>query len=141
MLRIKGDLNSPIESTSGNAQILQALFDEVNHFITTRNRLNKVRMGLDIGQKSVFVFRKLKEIALLFHSFYRTTAVRTNATGFFQLVLRPERLALHAIFTFVVLLVNVALLKNFLNNSLHYLLMTFLRSTYKVIIADFQHFP
>ena len=48
--------NAPVESCSGNAQVFQTLFDEVNHLIAAADRLDKIRMSFNILQQSVLIF-------------------------------------------------------------------------------------
>ena len=86
------------------------------------------------------VFAHFKEVAFLFHLLYRTMAVGA-AMVFIKLTLQPIGFAGHAVQALVVFLIDIALLINFLQCILNYLVMTLLTGADKVIVGDIQLFP
>ncbi|EJX07158.1 hypothetical protein, membrane [gut metagenome] len=139
VLFVKGNRNTPVKGGTGNAQILQALFNKVDHLIAAACRLNEIRVFFDELQPPVLIFRHFEEIAFLFHFFYRTAAVGAFAIN--QLTLQPVGFAGNAVQALVVFLINIALLKNLLQHVLHNLVVTFFAGTDKVIVGNVQLFP
>ena len=139
MFRVERNGNAPVESCAGNAQILQTLFNKVNHLVAAGNRLNKIRMGFNIFQNSILIFGQFKEITFFRHFFYRAAAVRAFAV--YKLAFQPVRFARNAVQTFIILFINVALVINFLQYSLHYFMVAFFAGADKIIVGNVQHFP
>ena len=140
VLLIKGNRNTPIKGSAGNAQILQALLYEINHFVATASRLDKIRMLFNKIKPPILVLAHLEEVAFLLHLLYRTMAVGA-AVIFVQLALQPIGLAGHAVQALVVLFIDIALFINFLQCVLYYLMMTLLASAQEVIIRNMQALP
>ena len=77
MFRIKVNRNSPLERSSGNTEILKPRKKKiVHHLIFSGNRLNKLRVLIDILDQAVCVFAHLEEIRLFLSRRTRATAVR-----------------------------------------------------------------
>ena len=131
--------NTPVEGGAGNAQIFQALFYEVNHFVTTACRLDEVGVFFDELQPPILVFGKFEEVAFFLHFFYGATAVR--AFAIYQLAFQPVGFARYAVEAFVVLFIDIALFKDFGQNVLNNFVVTFFASTNEVIVGDVQFIP
>ena len=140
MLLINRHRNAPIKGSTGNTQVIQPLLDEVYHFIATRYRLNEVRVILNVFQNTVSIFGHLEEISFFSNFLYRTTTIRTT-TILIQLQLCPETFTRRAIKSLIGPLVNIPLVINPAENLLHYLLMTLLGGTEKIVIGNIQHIP
>ena len=140
VLFINRHRNAPVKGSTGNAQILHALLDEVNHLIAAGNRLDKIRIFLNVLQKAVSVLADLEEISLLGYLLHRTVAVRA-ASLLVQLQLGPVAFTRRAVQACISSLVNIPLVINAAENLLHYLLMAFFRGADKIVIGDVQHFP
>src|SRR5690554_1758936 len=69
MLIIYGKWYSPIKGGSGNAEIIQPLFDKADHFIPTAFRLYKMGIIFYMLQQSICILAQFKEIALFFYPF------------------------------------------------------------------------
>ena len=136
---VKRHRDAPVEGGAGDAQIFQSLFDEVDHLVAACHRLNEVGMSFDIFQQTVLIFGKLKEIAFFFHTLYRTAAVGAFAVD--QLTLQPVGFAGYTVPAFIILFINIALFKDFLQNTLHNLMMAFFAGTNKIVIGDIEALP
>ena len=136
---VKRHRDAPVEGGAGDAQIFQPLFDEVDHLVAACHRLNEVGMSFDIFQQTVLIFGKLKEIAFFFHTLYRTAAVGAFAVD--QLTLQPVGFAGYTVPAFIILFINIALFKDFLQNTLHNLMMAFFAGTNKIVIGDIEALP
>ena len=103
MLRVKIYWNPPFEGCTGNAQILKSRKEKiVHHLIFTGNRLNKLRMLIDICNQTVCIFAHFEEICLFLCRCTRTSAVRTFAV--YKLGLGKEGLTRSTVHSFVVIL-------------------------------------
>src|SRR5665647_575118 len=81
MLRVIFDRNAPIERRSRDCQILKTWLDKiVNHFITSRFRLNKPWISFVVGKQSFRVLAHFEEIAFFFDKLYGMPTIRTFAT-------------------------------------------------------------
>ena len=96
-------------------------------------------MGFNIFQNSILVFGQLKEITFFRHFFYRAAAVRAFAV--YKLAFQPVRFARNAVQTFIILFINVALVINFLQYSLHNFMVAFFAGADKIVVGNVQHFP
>ena len=139
VLGIKRHLDAPVKTGTGDAQIFQTLLHEVDHLVAAGSRLDEIRMLLNIFEPAFLVLAHLEKITFFLHLFHGAAAVRALAV--YQLTFQPERFARHTVPAFVVFLVNIALVKNFLHHGLHHFVVTFLAGTQKIIVADVQTFP
>ena len=139
VFRVEGHRNTPIEGRARDTQVFQALFDEVDHFVAPRRRLDKVRMLVDIPQHAVGVLAHLEEIAFFRHLFDGAAAV--GAFAVHKLVFRPVAFTGDAVPAFVVLFVDIALVVNLLHDLLDHFDVAFLGRADKVIVGDIQPLP
>ena len=109
MLGVAGNGDPPGEGGTADAEILQPLFDEVDHFIAAGYRLNEIGIRIDVFQKTVGIIAQLKEIAFFPNDIDGAAAVGTDAAGVFDLSFRIEGLAGNAVMTFVRAEVDIAL--------------------------------
>ena len=140
VLLVEGNRNAPVEGGTRNAQVLKALLNEVNHLVTTACRLDEIRMLFDELQPPVLIFAHFEEIAFLLHLFNGTMAVRAAAV-LVELTLQPVGFARNAVQALVVFLIDIALLINFLQRVLNYLVMALLTGADEVIVGDIQTLP
>ncbi len=140
MLVINRHRNTPVKGGTGNAEILHALIDEINHFVATGYWLYKVRIFLDILQQAVCVFANLEEICFLRNLLDSTVAIWAAAI-FIQLMLSPVAFAWSAVKASVGTFVNIPLGVNAAEDFLHNLLVTLFRGADKIIIGDIQQLP
>ena len=140
MLLIKGHGDTPVKGGAGDAQILQALLYEIDHFVATACGLNEVRMLFNKIKPPILIFAHLEEVAFLLHLLYRTMAVGA-AVIFVQLALQPVGFAGHAVQALIILFIDVALLINLLQCVLNNLVMALLASAQKVVVRDMQTLP
>ena len=136
---VEGYRNTPVKGGAGNAQIFQALFYEINHFVTTACRLDEVGVFFNKLQPPVLVFGQLEEVAFFLHFFYGATAVR--AFAIYQLAFQPVGFAGYAVQAFVVLFIDVALFKNFGQNVLNNFVVTFFAGADEVVVGNVQFIP
>ena len=140
MLRIKGYRNTPGERSTGNTQILQTRQKEiVHHLIFTGNRLNKLRMSIDMLDQTISIFAHFKEVSFLFSRCTGTSAV--GAFAVYQLRLRKERLAGSTVHTLIVTFVDIALIVELFENLLYLFLMILVCGTDKLIIGSVHQIP
>ena len=113
VFRVERHFDAPVEASTGYAQIFEALFYELNHFITTGFRLDEIRIVFDEFQPTVSVFVHAEEVAFFFNAFYGATAVRTGVV-FTEFLFRPERFARRAIPSAVFGFIDIAFIIGFL---------------------------
>ena len=140
VLRIDGDRDAPVERGARNAEVVEALLDEVDHLVAARDRLDEVRMVLDVLQHAVRILAHLEEVRLLGDFLHRAVAVRA-ASVLVELVFRPVALARRAVEAFVGTLVDVTLRVDAVEDLLHDALVALLRRADEVIVADVEAFP
>ena len=140
VLRIKIYRNTPAEGCSGYTQILQSRKQEVvHHLIFSGNRLNELRMSVDVVDEAVSVFAHFEEICFLLSRLNLTTAVRAFAV--YQLRLCEERLTRCAVHSFVISFVNISLIVQFFEDFLYLFLMILIRCTDEVVIRSIHQIP
>ena len=140
MFRIKWYLDTPVKGCTRNRQVFKTLFYELNHFIATRFRLNKIRVLFDEFQPLICIFSKFKEVAFLFNLLYRAATIWASMM-FTKLLFSPECFTRCAIPTFIFSLVNITFFVSFCEEFLYDLFMTFISSTKEVIVRDMHLFP
>ena len=140
MFRVERNLNPPVKRGTRYSQILKPLFYELNHFIATRFRLNKIRIFFDEFQPLICIFSEFKEVAFLFNLLYRAATIWTCMI-FTKFLLSPECFARCTVPTFIFSLVNIAFFISFCKELLYYLFMAFISSTNEVIVRDMHLFP
>ena len=140
MFRIEWYLDTPIKGCTRNSQVFKTLFYELNHLVTTRFRLNKIRIFFDKFQPLISIFTKFEEITFLFNLLYRAATIWACMI-FTKFLLSPECFARCTVPTFIFSLVNIAFFISFCKEFLHYLFMTFFSSTKEVIVRDMHLFP
>ena len=137
-VKIYGD--TPLKRSTGYAQILQTGQQEVvHHLVLTGYGLNELRMLVDVLDQTIGILAHLKEVSFFLGRLYRTAAVRALAV--YQLRLGEERLTGSAVHTFVVALVDVALVVHLLEHLLYLLLMVLVSSTDELIIRSVHQIP
>ena len=78
MLRVKTYRNPPGKGGPGHAQILKPGKQEIiHHLILPGNRLDELRVFVNVADQPVRVFAHLKEIRFLLGRLHRPAAVRT----------------------------------------------------------------
>ena len=140
VLRVDGDRDAPVERGARDAEVVEALLDEVDHLIAARDRLDEVRMVFDVLQHAVRVLAHLEEVRFLGDFLHRAVAVRAAAV-LIELVFRPIALARRAVEAFVGALVDVALRVDAVEDLLHDALVALLRRADEIIVADVEAFP
>ena len=132
--------NSPLEGCSGYAQILKSRKKEVvHHFVLTGNRLNELRMCVDMLDQTISILAHFKDICLFLCRLNRATAVRTFSI--YKLRLCEERLTRCTVHSFVMSLVNISLIVKFLENLLNLFLMIFICCTDEFVIRCIHQIP
>ena len=140
MLRVDRHGDAPVERRARNAEVIEALLDEIDHLVAARHRLDEIRMALDIREDAILIFAHLKEISFFRDFLHGAVAVRAAAV-LVQLVLRPVAFARRAVQPFVLAFINVALRVNAAENLLHDTLVALLRRADEIIVADVQPLP
>ncbi len=80
VLWIEGNRNAPVEGGSGYTQILKSWKQEVvHHLVLSGNRLNELRVIVDVLDQTVSVFAHLEEICLFLSWLNFTATVRAFA--------------------------------------------------------------
>ncbi|MPN26554.1 hypothetical protein SDC9_173979 [bioreactor metagenome] len=77
MFSIERDRNAPVKGSPGDTKILETIFYKVNHLITPGNRLDKIRIFLNVFKQSFLIFRHPEEVAFFFNKLDRPAAIRT----------------------------------------------------------------
>ena len=132
--------NSPLEGCSGYTQILKSRKEEVvHHLVLTGNRLNELRMCIDMLDQTICIFAHFEEICLFLCRLNRATAVRTFSI--YKLRLCEERLARCTVHSFIMSLVNISLVVKFLENLLNLFLMIFICCTDEFVIRCIHQIP
>ena len=140
MLRVKVHGNAPAEGGPGHAEILEARQQEVvHHLIFPGNRLNELRMLIDILDQFRSVFAHAEEVGLLPGRGHRPAAVRTLAVH--QLGFRKEGFAGSAVHPLVIAFIDIPLVVELFEDLLHLLLMGGIRSADEFIIGSFHEIP
>ena len=140
MLRVDGDRDAPVERRARDAEVIEALLDEVDHLVAARDWLDEVGMILDVLQHAVGILAHLEEVRLLRDFLYRTVAVRATAI-LVELMLRPVALARRAVESLVGALVDIALRIDAVEDLLHDAFVALLGRADEVIVADIEAFP
>ena len=112
----------------------------MNHLVTTRFRLNKIRVFFDKFQPLICIFSEFKEVAFLFNLLYRAATIWACMV-FTKFLLSPECFARCTVPTFIFSLVNIAFFISFCKELLYYLFMAFISSTNEVIVRDMHLLP
>ena len=140
VLRVEINRNPPFKGSTGNTQILQARKQEVvHHLIFTGNRLDELRVLIDIIDESLRIFAHTEEICLFLRRLYRTSAVRAFAV--YDLGLGPEGLARGTVKSLVAALVNIALIIELLENLLYLRLMILVSGADKFVVGCIHQIP
>src|SRR5690554_6926045 len=135
MFAVKGDGNSPGKSGPGDTKILQTGTEKIiDHLISSRYRLNELRVGFNMFQETVGIFRETKKITLFVYDLNFPAAVRTSALH--QLPFQPKGLTGGTVPTLVFALVDIPLLMEAAENLLDPFDVPFLRSSDKIIITN-----
>ncbi len=110
VLRVEGSYrDSPGEGGSGYTEILQSRKQEVvHHLVLSGNRLDELRMIVDIIDQSIGIFAHLEEICFFFCRRNRASAIR--AFSVYELGLGEEGLAGCAVHSFIMSLVDISLI-------------------------------
>ena len=138
IVEVHGD--APLEGSSRNAKVLQALLQEVvHHFIFTGNGLNEFGMLFDMFYQTIRILAHLEEVSFFLGRFYISTAV--GALAVHQLTLRPKRFAGSTIHPYVFTLIDVALFVEFLKNLRYLSAMFGVGRTHKLIVRSAHHVP
>ena len=140
MLRIEGDRNAPGEGGSGYTQILQSRQKEiVHHLILSGDRLNELRMRIDMLDQTVSIFAHLEEISLFLCRLYFTSAVR--AFSIYQLGRGPEGLTGSTVHSFIGTFVNISLVVHIFEDFLYLFLMIFISGADEFVIRSIHQIP
>ena len=140
MLRVEVNRDTPCKGCPGNAQILKTRKEEVvHHLILAGLRLNEFRMCIDMLDQTISVFAHAEEVGFLGGRGDFTAALRTFAVH--ELRFRVEGLALLAVHTLVLALVDVALLIHLLEDFLDLLLMIFVRCADELVVGCVHQIP
>ena len=134
MLGVKIHRNPPGEAGSGYTQVIQAVFDKLDHLVFPALRLDKVRLILVKLQQPVGIVSQLKEIGFLLGPLYLTAAV--GAFAVLQLGFRPKGLTRGAIPALIFALVDFAPVIKLFENFLHRFYMVIVGGTDKPVVAD-----
>ena len=140
MLIIKRNWNTPIECCPGNTKVIEALFDEIDHFIAAAFRSDKIRILFNKFEPTISIFAHFEEIAFFFHHLYRLTTIWTNML-FAYLQLSKKSLTGSTIPTRVLGFVDISLIIYFLEKLLAGFHMVIISSTDKMVIIYFHFFP
>ena len=140
VLGIKGHRNAPGKGGPGHAQILEAGKKEiVHHLILPGDRLDKLRMLVDVLNELRRVLAHAEEVGLLLSRLHLPAAVRALAVH--QLGLREEGLAGRAVEALIVALIDVALVIEFLKNLLHLGLMVLVCGADELVVGGVHQIP
>ncbi len=139
MVLINGYRYAPIEACARHTQIFQTLPDETHHFVTTRIRLDEIRIGLDVSQQPRPIRRHPEEVALLGNPFHGPVTVRTVAV--LQAVLEPKGFARGTVPALIFGAVDITLFVKLTKDGLHHPLMAGLRRANEIIVGDPQPPP
>ncbi len=140
MLRIEIHGNAPLEGGSGHAKVLKTRLQEVvHHLIFPGNRLNELRMLLNVLHQTVRILGHLEEVGLLLGLLHRTSTVRTLAVH--QLGLCPEGLTGRTVPALIGALVDVALVVHLLEHLLHLALVVCIGGADKFVIGGIHEIP
>ena len=140
VLRVDGHLDAPVKRRARNAEVVEALLDEVDHLVAARGRLDEVGMVFDVFEDAILILAHLEEVGFFRDFLHGAVAVRAAAV-LVELVLRPVALARRAVEALVLAFVDVALLVDAVEDFLHDALVAFLRRADEVVVADVEAFP
>ena len=140
VLRVDGHRDAPVKRRARDAEVFEALLDEVDHLVAARCRLDEIRMLLDVLEHAVCILAHLEEIRFFRDFLHGTVTVRAAAV-LIELMLRPVAFARRAVEALVRALVDVALGVDAAEDLLHDALMALLRRADEIIVADVEAFP
>ena len=141
MFGIVGYGNAPAESCTADAQILQTLFDEIDHFIAAGDRLNEIGVFIDVAEQTFGVVVKFEEITFFFDDVDLATAIGANTAGVFDLSLCKEGLAGYAVMTFIGAEIDVAFVFQLAEYLLNDFLVTGLSCSDEIAVIDIEFTP
>ena len=139
--RVKGHRDAPFKRSSGNTEILETRQKKiVHHLVFTGDRLNELRMLVNIVNQTRRIFFHLEEISFFLRRMDFAAANRTSAF-FGELRIRIISLAFGAVLAFVRAFVDISLIVQFFENLLYLLLVVGIRGTDKTIIRRVHQIP
>ena len=138
--RIKVYRDSPFKTGSGNTQILQTRFQEVvYHLIFTGNRLDKLRMVLNMLHKTILIFTEFQKVRFFLCRLALSATIR--ALAIYQLGSRKERLTWCTIHSFIETFINIPFVIQLFEDLLNLSFMILIRCTDKLIIGSVHQIP
>jgi len=116
---VKGQGNPPAQAgfRPGNAQILQGLAKQGQHFITIAFRPDKVRVLLDMGNQPLLIFAHSEKIVAFLAEFRLCLVI--GAFPVDQLFFRVKTFTADAVEAFIMTEIDVAGVINLSKNRLH----------------------
>ena len=139
VLGVEVDGDAPLETSTGDAEVLQARIDEVVHHLVDAGT-GQQEVGVDQQvTHAVGVLGQAEEVSLFLSIDDRTAAVRAAAGD--QLALGPEALTGGAVLTLVGALVDVALFVHLFKDLLDGGNVIIVGGTDKAVVADVHQFP
>ncbi len=141
MTRIKIHRDPPLEARSRHTQVLQAGKQEIiHHLIPAGDRLDKLRVGVDIVDELRCILAHPEEIGLLLLRMHLPAAHRAPPVRG-QLRLRVEGFALRAVKSVVMSLVDIPLLIKTAKDFLDLNQMVLIRGADEPVIARAHQIP
>ncbi|EQB20212.1 hypothetical protein UNSWDHB_2470 [Dehalobacter sp. UNSWDHB] len=141
MFRIKRDLDAPLEGRTRYTEIFKPAFNKPDHFISSRSRLNKIGMVLNILQQSATVFGHPEKVTFFFQKFHISSTIRIRTFSVNKFVLCPESFTRCTVPTFVFGFVNIALFIKPCKYLLYDFGMPFFCCPDKIIIGNVKQSP
>ena len=140
VLRVEGYRDSPGEGGSGYTEILQSRKKEVvHHLVLSGNRLDELRMGVDIIDQSRCIFAHFEEICLFFCRGNRASAVR--AFSVYKLGLGEEGFTRCTVKTFIISFVDISLIVQFFEDFLYLCLVIGVGGTDEFVVGRIHQIP
>ena len=140
VLRIEGYRDSPGEGGSGYTEILQSRKKEVvHHLVLSGNRLDELRMGVDIINQSRCIFAHFEEICLFFCRCNRASAVRTFSV--YKLGLGEEGFTRCTVKSFIISFVDISLIVQFFEDFLYLCLVIGIGGTDEFVVGSIHQIP
>ena len=140
MAVVKAHRDAPLEGGTGDAEVLQAGFQEVvDHFLFPGLGDDEVGVFLDVLHEPVLVFAHPEEVGLLLGGLDGAAAV--GAAAVLQLALGPEGFTGGAVHAGVLAFIDVTLVIEPLEDFLNHLFVVVVGGADKVVVAGVHGVP
>ena len=137
ILLVEWKWNPPLQSfpRPGNTEIVNRLFQELKHLLCSKTGIDKRLVRLEVFNKPFLMTAQPKEI-IAFRNFLNLTKNLRPLTIFIAILFLQKLLRSLAVVTFVLRLVDIALVKQLLQNGSHDILVPVFSRSNEIFIRN-----